>query len=107
MTDDDILLRKFFDDNKQAIPDNGFSEKVIKQIPLRNTRLVSLWQCICAISAIALFIIFKGWYIFVDIFYGLLHSLTSGSVTHVSWISWAIGLVVCMILMIREAFSVE
>ena len=33
---DDILLKQFFDQHKQQIADNGFSEKVMQRIPQQS-----------------------------------------------------------------------
>ena len=45
---DDILLKQFFDQHKQQIADNGFSEKVMQCIPQQQSaRPYIIWQIVC------------------------------------------------------------
>ena len=41
---DDILLKQFFDQHKQQIADNGFSEKVMQRIPQQHTERAAFRQ---------------------------------------------------------------
>ena len=40
---DDKLLKQFFGEQKQEIEDNGFSRRVMRNLPGRNHRLVQVW----------------------------------------------------------------
>lgn len=67
MTDkDDVLIRDFFKEAaRQQIEDNGFTERVMGQLPARgvNTerRLTRLWTLFCVVVGLALFILLGGW----------------------------------------------
>ena len=45
---DDKLLKQFFGEQKQEIEDNGFSRRVMRNLPGRNHRLVQAWGAACA-----------------------------------------------------------
>lgn len=53
----DILLKNFFDKNRKEIADNGFSQRVMRHIPRRDTnKLAQLWSW-CGVSlALLLFL---------------------------------------------------
>lgn len=47
---DDKLLKQFFGEQKQEIEDNGFSRRVMRNLPGRNHRLVQAWGAACSSS---------------------------------------------------------
>lgn len=54
--DDNKLLKDFFSEHKQEIADNGFSRRVIKNLPNRALRISNTWTtCCCAIALILFF----------------------------------------------------
>lgn len=58
---DDILLKQFFDQNKQQIADNGFSEKVMQRIPQQQSaRPYIIWQIVCICLGVVLFLTCGG-----------------------------------------------
>lgn len=44
---DELLVRKFFEENKIEIPDAGFSRRVMRRLPDRTRRLNRIWTAIC------------------------------------------------------------
>lgn len=44
---DELLVKKFFDENKIEIPDNGFSRRVMRRLPDRMRRLNRIWTAVC------------------------------------------------------------
>lgn len=44
---DELLVRKFFEENKIEIPDAGFSRRVMRCLPDRTRRLNRIWTAIC------------------------------------------------------------
>lgn len=60
MEDNDKLLNAFFEDNRQDIPDNSFSEKVMYRLPKVLARRNRIWRFCCLMAAIAIFLIFDG-----------------------------------------------
>ena len=58
---DDILLKQFFDQHKQQIADNGFSEKVMQCIPQQQSaRPYIIWQIVCICLGVVLFLTCGG-----------------------------------------------
>lgn len=52
--EDDLLLQSFFAEFKEDIPDNGFSERVMRQIPdTSHQRLARWWQVACVVVGVA------------------------------------------------------
>lgn len=60
MENDDKLLVAFFDENRQEIPDNGFTRRVMRHLPDRTRRISQLWVTFCFTLALVLFFAFDG-----------------------------------------------
>lgn len=58
--DNDKLLRDFFADNKQEIPDAGFTRRVMHHLPDHSNRMARLWSTFVMVVGLALFIILGG-----------------------------------------------
>jgi len=60
---DNQLLENFFQEARQAtVPDNGFTERVMQQVPDRRMLTLSrLWTVFCVAAAALLFILLRGW----------------------------------------------
>ena len=58
----DILLRQFFSEAaQQTIDDNGFTERVMSQLPVRNMQwFTRIWTAGCILIAGILFYVFHG-----------------------------------------------
>ena len=91
MTDkDNILIDDFFEGRndladlfkqaaQQQIEDNGFTERVMQNLPDARTdnvrRLSHLWSLFCILVALGLFFAFGGWQVLQSLFFGGLHML--------------------------------
>ena len=79
MTDkDNIILEDFFKQAaQQQIEDNGFTERVMQNLPKTNTvrRLSRLWSLFCILVGVGLFFAFGGWQVLQGLFYGGLRML--------------------------------
>ena len=91
MTDkDNILIDDFFEGRndladlfkqaaQQQIEDNGFTERVMQNLPETKTntvrRLSRLWSLFCILVGVGLFFAFNGWQVLQGLFYGGLHML--------------------------------
>ena len=58
----------FMKEQKQEIPDNGFSRRVMRSLPDRSRLLNKIWSCICIAISIALFFIFNGFQVVFNLF---------------------------------------
>ena len=76
MTDkDNIMIEEFFKQAaKQQIEDNGFTERVMMNLPEtsaeRVRRLSRLWTIFCGVVGVVLFFVLGGWQIVQGLFYG-------------------------------------
>ncbi|MBR5657151.1 MAG: DUF5056 domain-containing protein [Prevotella sp.] len=61
LTDDELIMM-FFEDNRVELPDDGFSKRVMAQLPSRMVKLSRLWTAACWVVGIVAFIVFKGWH---------------------------------------------
>ena len=79
MTDkDNIILEDFFKQAaQQQIEDNGFTERVMQNLPKTNTvrRLSRLWSLFCILVGVGLFFAFGGWQVLQGLFFGGLRML--------------------------------
>ena len=57
---DEQLLMRFFDEHRRDIPDNGFTQRVMRQLPARTLRLSRIWTWLCWAVGIALFFFMDG-----------------------------------------------
>lgn len=57
---DDKLLKQFFSEQKQEVKDNGFSRRVMRNLPGRNHRLIQVWGTVCTVLCVILFFAFGG-----------------------------------------------
>lgn len=57
---DDKLLKQLFSAHKQEIADNGFSRRVIKNLPDRSLRISRIWTACCGALALILFFALDG-----------------------------------------------
>ncbi len=58
--DNDKLLHDFFTENKREIADNGFSRRVMHDLPGRSNHLARLWSAFMMTVAAALFVWLGG-----------------------------------------------
>ena len=80
MTDNNQLLEDFFKQAaQQQIEDNGFTERVMQQLPDARTdnvrRLSRLWSLFCILVGVGLFFAFGGWQVLQGLFIGGLRML--------------------------------
>ena len=91
MTDkDNILIDDFFEGRndladlfkqaaQQQIEDNGFTERVMQNLPDARTdnvrRLSRLWSLFCILVGVGLFFAFGGWQVIQGLFFGGLRML--------------------------------
>ena len=75
MTDkENRMIEDFFKQAaRQQIEDNGFTERVMKNLPDRKLdvarRLSQLWTLFCLVVAGVLFFVFGGWQVVTGLFY--------------------------------------
>ena len=78
MTDNNQILEDFFKQAaQQQIEDNGFTERVMQNLPKTDTvrRLSRLWSLFCILVGVGLFFAFGGWQLLQNLFFGGLRML--------------------------------
>ena len=80
MTDNNQFLDDLFKQAaQQQIEDNGFTERVMQNLPETNTntvrRLSRLWSLFCILIGLGLFFAFGGWQVLQGLFFGGLRML--------------------------------
>ena len=70
MTDDELLEQLFQPMKEMQVADDGFTDRVMQQLPQRDVwRLSRLWTVFCIVVAVVLFVLMRGWEI---VAYGLM-----------------------------------
>ena len=124
MTDkDNILIDDFFEGRndladlfkqaaQQQIEDNGFTERVMQNLPDARTdnvrRLSRLWSLFCILVALGLFFAFGGWQVLQSLFFGGLHMLlgwlevfaVTAPLTEININLWVVLLLVGFVLVV-------
>ena len=80
MTDNNQFLDDLFKQAaQQQIEDNGFTERVMHNLPETKTdtvrRLSRLWSLFCILVGVGLFFAFGGWQLLQNLFFGGLRML--------------------------------
>jgi hypothetical protein len=78
MTDNNQFLDDLFKQAaQQQIEDNGFTERVMQNLPKTDTvrRLSRLWSLFCILVGVGLFFAFGGWQVLQGLFFGGLRML--------------------------------
>lgn len=57
---DEEQILQFLEKNKQTIQDDGFSDRVMQQLPPNSSVWESLWQWILGIASVVLFFVLGG-----------------------------------------------
>lgn len=106
METDDKLIRAFFAEHKQEIPDNGFSQQVMRRLPHRIGLLLKVWSVFVTLVAIVLFVTFDGLQAIIgttrDLFVALVQQ---GAAAGIDLKSLIIVAVVLLFLGVRKAWS--
>ena len=122
MTDKDkILIDDFFEGRndlaeifkqaaQQQIEDDGFTERVMQNLPETKTvtvrRLSRLWSLFCILMGVGLFFAFGGWQVLQGLFYGGLRMLLgwlevlaiTAPTTEININLWVVLLVVAFVI---------
>lgn len=97
MTDkNDDLIRKFMDAGKAEIPDNGFTARVMRNLPDSIVDIARLLNFVSAVLCILLFILFDGFHLVGN---ALRQALVNADLVTVlgqlQWQTWGVIILVC------------
>ena len=75
MTDNELLEKLFSEARQMEVADNGFTERVMRQVPDTRAQTFSrLWTAFCVVVAVTVFVLMRGWEI---IAYGMVTLLNN------------------------------
>lgn len=67
MADKELLEQFFCEARGLKLEDNGFSKRVMEQIPRTDTSTLGImWTAFCIVVAAVLFVVFDGWQLVVN-----------------------------------------
>ena len=112
MTDkDNMMIEEFFKQAaQQQIEDNGFTERVMRNLPDRKLEVVrklsQLWTLFCMAVAGVLFFVLGGWQVVTALFYATLRmmfgwlevQMVTATTTEIPVNLWGILLLVAIVL---------
>ncbi|WP_455672042.1 DUF5056 domain-containing protein [Phocaeicola sp.] len=107
MENDDKLISRFMHANKHEIADNGFSRRVIRQLPERAKWLSDVLSICCALLCCILFYVFNG---FDYLFRAITEIITSQSfnlISNTNFQTLLIATVVLVIIGVQRACTVK
>ena len=104
MTDNELLEQLFRPVREMELQDNGFTDRVMQQLPRRDVwRLSRLWTIFCIVVAVALFVSLRGWEL---VGYGLM-MLANTPPTHQQLLTFVVSVGAMGLLAIGEVVSRE
>ena len=68
---DELIVRKFFEEKKKEVPDNGFTQRVMRQLSDRTRRISHIWTAVYT-AVCAVIIVNFGW---IDQLLALCHEI--------------------------------
>ena len=93
MTDNELLEQLFQPMKEMQVADNGFTERVMQQLPADNRalKLSRLWTAFCVVVAVTLFVLMRGWELIGHALLMLLNNLPSTQ--HLLMLTVSVGVV--------------
>lgn len=102
MKDEDLLIR-FMNENKHDIADNGFSRRIMRNLPCRHNRFIRMCNVLCAIIGVFLFITFDGFQAIIELLRNMFVRIVQNGVVNIDWKVLAILCVITLIFAIERA----
>jgi hypothetical protein len=96
----DELLRHYFKEQMQEIPDKGFSRKVLRRLPDKRHSLLHFFDTILVILCVTLFIFFDGIQLCVDILRNIFVTLIQKAVLYIDWHSFILSLALMIVVLL-------
>lgn len=94
---DDQLIKQFMQTNKREIANNGFSRRVMNQLPISAELCSDILTIVCVISCCILFYVYDGISIILHSFHDIFLNHTLNTNNHLSLIAViAILSIVCI-----------
>ncbi len=107
MEKDDKILKDFFAANKLDIADNGFSDKVMKNLPQRANPLVKMWGAFILLATIIIFYLCDGWLTIIQTLRDIFVNIAQKQDLMTDPFSYIIAAVVLVAVIINRLYSYD
>lgn len=107
MKTDDKLIADFFATKKKEVADNGFSRKVMENLPHKTNRLAQAWALFVTLVALVLFFVFDGLQGVITTLRDVFVFMVQQSTTSIDPYSLLIAAVVLLFLGICKVWTME
>ena len=104
---DDKILKQFFDEYKQEIPDRGFSVRVMHHLPSRARKLSSILVTCCTILSVILFLALDGFQAIIRMFREVFVSMVQQSALSLDLRTLLFAGAVLLIFGLRKIYTME
>lgn len=104
---DDKTISQFFQAEKKEVKDNGFSRRVMRNLPDRGEKLSKMWAAFCMITGIVLFFLFDGLDAILNILREAFNGAMQSGITHLDTKSLLIAAIVLIGLGVKKVCQIE
>ena len=104
---DEALLEQFFAAQRIEIEDNGFSQRVMRRLPSRTSRLNRLWTLLCVVLGLVFFFVVRGWQALADAVTIVLRTLPAQDVFQLTPLTIVISLVLLAYMVVFHQIEAE
>jgi len=105
MENDDKLISQFMQANKHEIEDNGFSRRVIRQLPEHAKWMSDALTAVCTVLCCILFYVFDGFNFLFGVIIEVITSQSYNLMSNTNFISLAIATIVVIIIGVQRVVS--
>lgn len=103
MTDiDDKIINQFFQSEKKEVKDNGFSRRVMRNLPDRGEKISKIWVAFCTAAGIILFFLFDGLEAILNILHEAFNGAMQTGIAHIDIKSLLIATIVLISLGVKK-----
>jgi len=108
MTDiDDKIINQFFQSEKKEVKDNGFSRRVMRNLPDRGEKISKIWVAFCTAAGIILFFLFDGLEAILNILHEAFNGAMQTGIAHIDIKSLLIATIVLISLGVKKVCHIE
>lgn len=108
MTDiDDKMINQFFQSEKKEVKDNGFSRRIMRNLPDRGEKISKIWVAFCTAAGIILFFLFDGLEAILNILHEAFNGAMQTGIAHIDIKSLLIATIVLISLGVKKVCHIE
>lgn len=107
MENDDKLIKSFMLAHKQELADNGFSRRVMRNLPQRAKWLSDILSITCATLCCILFYVFNGFEILYQIIGEIIASQSYYLISDINFQSLIIATIALLIIAMQRILSLK